>query len=68
LQREYPEVRVESDRIFVKEGSIWTSAGVTAGIDLALALIEEGLGVEAGQIGCSRALIKLKPNREKTAN
>jgi transcriptional regulator GlxA family with amidase domain len=49
LQRQYPEVRVESDRIFVKEGSIWTSAGVTAGIDLALALIEEDLGVEAAK-------------------
>ncbi|MGA8656807.1 MAG: GlxA family transcriptional regulator [Chthoniobacterales bacterium] len=49
LQREYPEVRVESDRIFVREGSIWTSAGVTAGIDLALALIEEDLGVEAAK-------------------
>jgi transcriptional regulator GlxA family with amidase domain len=46
LQRKYPEVRVESDRIFVKDGSIWTSAGVTAGIDLALALIEEDLGPE----------------------
>jgi transcriptional regulator GlxA family with amidase domain len=44
LQRKYPDVRVEDDRIFVKQGSIWTAAGVTAGIDLALALIEEDLG------------------------
>jgi transcriptional regulator GlxA family with amidase domain len=46
LQRKYPGIRVEGDRIFVKQGSIWTSAGVTAGIDLALALIEEDFGQE----------------------
>jgi len=49
LQRQYPGIRIESDRIFVKQGSIWTSAGVTAGIDLALALIEEDLGPEAAK-------------------
>jgi transcriptional regulator GlxA family with amidase domain len=37
-------VRVERDPIFVRDGRIWTSAGVTAGIDLALALVEEDLG------------------------
>jgi transcriptional regulator GlxA family with amidase domain len=37
-------VKVEGDRIFTKDGPIWTSAGVTAGIDLALAMIEEDLG------------------------
>lgn len=40
LQQEYPAVKVESDRIFTEDSGIWTSAGVTAGIDLALALIE----------------------------
>jgi transcriptional regulator GlxA family with amidase domain len=44
LQREYPSVRVEADRIFCRDGNIWTSAGITAGIDLALALIEEDHG------------------------
>lgn len=44
LQRRYPAVRVEGDRIFVKDGPYWSSAGITAGIDLALALIEEDLG------------------------
>jgi transcriptional regulator GlxA family with amidase domain len=39
--RAYPAVRVEPDRIFVRDGSVWTSAGITAGIDLALALIAE---------------------------
>jgi transcriptional regulator GlxA family with amidase domain len=44
LASRFPDVRVESDPIFVKDGPIWTSAGVTAGIDLALALVEEDLG------------------------
>lgn len=40
----FPEVRVEPDCIYVKDGQVWTSAGVTAGIDLALAMIAEDLG------------------------
>jgi transcriptional regulator GlxA family with amidase domain len=44
LARRFPAVRVESDPIFICDGSIWTSAGVTAGIDLALALVEQDLG------------------------
>jgi transcriptional regulator GlxA family with amidase domain len=44
--RRYPKVRLEPDRIFVREGEIWTSAGITAGIDLALALIEDDLGAD----------------------
>jgi transcriptional regulator GlxA family with amidase domain len=44
LARRFPAIRVEPDPIFVRDGSVWTSAGVTAGIDLALALVEEDLG------------------------
>jgi transcriptional regulator GlxA family with amidase domain len=40
----YPNVRLEPDRIFVRDGKIWSSAGITAGVDLALALIAEDLG------------------------
>jgi transcriptional regulator GlxA family with amidase domain len=43
LAQRFPAVRVEHDPIFVCDGSVWTSAGVTAGIDLALALVEEDL-------------------------
>ena len=39
LARRYPEISVEPDRIYVQDGPLWTSAGVTAGIDLALALV-----------------------------
>lgn len=44
LARRFPGIRVEADPIFVRDGPVWTSAGVTAGIDLALALVEEDLG------------------------
>jgi transcriptional regulator GlxA family with amidase domain len=44
LRRHYPSTTVEPDPIFVRDGNVYTSAGVTAGIDLALALVEEDLG------------------------
>jgi transcriptional regulator GlxA family with amidase domain len=47
LQRSYPAIDVDPDPIFVRDGSVWTSAGVTAGMDLALALVEEDLDREA---------------------
>ncbi|MFF8731352.1 GlxA family transcriptional regulator [Streptomyces sp. NPDC015171] len=46
LARDHPAVRVDPDPIFVRDGRVATSAGVTAGIDLALALVEEDLGRE----------------------
>jgi transcriptional regulator GlxA family with amidase domain len=49
LQRRFPKVKMEEDRIFVNDGPIWTSAGMTAGLDLALALIEQDLGAEAAK-------------------
>ncbi|GAA1421867.1 GlxA family transcriptional regulator [Streptomyces thermospinosisporus] len=44
LTREHPGLRVDCDPIFVRDGRVWTSAGVTAGMDLALALVEDDLG------------------------
>lgn len=49
LARSFPEVSVAPDRIFTHDGKIWTSAGVTAGIDLALAMIGEDLGEEVAR-------------------
>jgi len=46
LSRRHPEVEVETDPIFVRDGNVITSAGVTAGMDLALSLVEEDLGRE----------------------
>ncbi len=47
LREHHPDVEVDPDRIFVRDGGVWTSAGVTAGIDLALALVEDDYGREA---------------------
>ena len=47
LARLYPRLRVDADPIFLRDGPIWTSAGVTAGMDLALALVEEDLDRDA---------------------
>jgi len=44
LKAQNPEILIDADKIFIHDGSIWTSAGVTAGIDLTLALIEEDFG------------------------
>jgi transcriptional regulator GlxA family with amidase domain len=44
LARRYPRVAVDTEPIFVRDGPVWTSAGVTAGIDLALAVVEEDHG------------------------
>lgn len=44
LEKLHPSIRVDPDRIFVQDGTVWTSAGVSAGIDLTLALIEEDYG------------------------
>ncbi|AZO71096.1 MAG: helix-turn-helix domain-containing protein [Mesorhizobium sp.] len=42
--RRYPKVKLDAERIFIQDGGVWTSAGISAGIDLALALIEDDLG------------------------
>ncbi|HEX3699644.1 MAG TPA: GlxA family transcriptional regulator [Phenylobacterium sp.] len=47
--RRFPNVRLEADRIFIRDGEVWTSAGITAGIDLSLALIEDDLGVKVAR-------------------
>jgi transcriptional regulator GlxA family with amidase domain len=45
----YPNVKLEPDRIFVRDGNIWSSAGITAGIDLSLAMIAEDYGDDIAQ-------------------
>jgi transcriptional regulator GlxA family with amidase domain len=56
LAKMYPRVRVESDPIFVRDGRVYTSAGVTAGMDLALALVEEDFGRRVA-LGVARQLV-----------
>lgn len=49
LQQQHPAVKVLPDRIFVNDGDVWTSAGMTACIDLALAMVEEDHGAEVAK-------------------
>ncbi|KAB0666274.1 GlxA family transcriptional regulator [Oryzomonas japonica] len=60
MAREYPEVTVEPDAIYVRDGSIATSAGITAGIDLALALVEEDYGRKLALAIARRLVLYLK--------
>ena len=56
LAERYPAVDVDPDPIYVHDGDVWTSAGVTAGMDLALALVEEDLGRDVA-LGIARRLV-----------
>ncbi len=49
LREAYPGLTVDPDPIYVRDGKYWSSAGVTAGIDLSLALVQEDLGVDVAQ-------------------
>src|SRR5712672_1190151 len=49
LQARFPKVKVEEDSIFITDGPVWTSAGMTAGIDLALAMIEKDFGADVAR-------------------
>lgn len=46
MQRRHPDIHVEDDRIYIVDGPIWTSAGMTAGLDLTLAMVEKDLGAD----------------------
>ncbi len=60
LAREFPRVRVEPDRLFVRDGTLHTSAGVTSGMDLALALVEEDFGRDVALAAARELVMFLK--------
>jgi transcriptional regulator GlxA family with amidase domain len=60
LARSYARVRVHPDPVFINDGDVWTSAGVTAGIDLALALLEEDLGPKVALAAARELVVFLK--------
>src|SRR5215510_4370607 len=60
LSERHPAVWVERDAIFIRDGRIWTSAGVTTGIDMALALIEEDFGHELAMYVARILVVYLK--------
>ncbi|GAA4492592.1 GlxA family transcriptional regulator [Gluconacetobacter tumulicola] len=57
MRADHPLVKVEEDRIFINEGPVWTSAGLTAGLDLALALVEKDLGLELSRTVARRLVM-----------
>ena len=57
MARAYPKVHIEPDRIFIRDRAIWTSAGVTAGIDLALALVADDLGEEVAKRAAQQLVV-----------
>lgn len=80
LQTRFPNIKVEEDRIYIVDGPVWTSAGMTASIDLALALVERDHGIEiarsvarklvvyhrrAGGQSQFSALLKLEPKSDR---
>jgi transcriptional regulator GlxA family with amidase domain len=60
LERAYPEVTVDPNAIYVQDGNVWTSAGVTAGIDLALALVADDHGRKAAATVARRLVVYLR--------
>ncbi len=57
LRAKFPAVKMEEDRIFIIDGSIWTSAGMTAGIDLALAMVEKDLGADLARLVAKKLVV-----------
>ena len=57
LKRRYPAVKVEEDRIFIADDKVWTSAGMTACIDLSLALVEADLGFELSKAVAQKLVV-----------
>lgn len=66
LESAYPTVSVEPDSIYVQDGNVWTSAGVTAGIDLALALVADDHGRQAAAVVARRLVVYLRRSGGQT--
>ena len=60
MAERYPAVEVDPDPVWVRDGDVWTSAGVTAGIDLALALVEDDLGAQVALAVARELVVFLK--------
>jgi transcriptional regulator GlxA family with amidase domain len=57
LQKRHPLIQVQPDRIFINDGPVWTSAGMTAGIDMVLALVEQDLGAEIARTVAKKMVV-----------
>jgi len=57
FKKNFPQVKMEEDRIYIIDGSIWTSAGMSAGVDLALGMIEKDLGADMARIVARKLVV-----------
>jgi transcriptional regulator GlxA family with amidase domain len=57
IQTRFPKIKMEEDRIFIIDGSIWTSAGMTAGVDLALAMVEKDHGADLARAVAKKLVV-----------
>ncbi|MBF6025084.1 GlxA family transcriptional regulator [Lysobacter niastensis] len=57
LQKQFPKAHVEEDRIFIIDGPVWTSAGMSAGIDLALGMIEKDFGADLARVVAQKLVV-----------
>jgi transcriptional regulator GlxA family with amidase domain len=65
LAQQYPKLQIEKDKIYIKDGKVYSTAGVTAGIDMALAIVEEDLGhAEAASIAHTLVIYVRRPGNE----
>ena len=58
MQQRHPQIRVEADRIYISDGSVWTSAGMSAGLDMTLGLVEKDLGSEVARSVAHRLVMQ----------
>ncbi|TGD97676.1 GlxA family transcriptional regulator [Methylobacterium nonmethylotrophicum] len=69
LQARFPDIRIEADRLFVNDGPIWTSAGMMAGIDMTLALVEADLGADVARTIARRMILdRRRPGADPQAS
>ncbi|MDL2401827.1 GlxA family transcriptional regulator [Rhizobium mayense] len=57
IQKRFPKIKMDEDRIFIIDGSIWTSAGMTAGVDLALAMVEKDHGIDLARAVAKKLVV-----------
>jgi transcriptional regulator GlxA family with amidase domain len=57
IQARFPRIKMEEDRIFIIDGSVWSSAGMTAGVDLALAMVEKDRGIELARAVAKKLVV-----------
>ncbi|MEZ2224086.1 GlxA family transcriptional regulator [Rhizobium sp. RCC_161_2] len=57
IQTRFPRIKMEEDRIFIIDGPVWTSAGMTAGVDLALAMVEKDRGIDLARAVAKKLVV-----------